>query len=48
VQVTAVGEGASHCTIESIANANPNLEVVVLCFDGATPANAEFALTFTR
>lgn len=48
VQVTAVGEGASHCTIESIANANPNLEVTVLCFDGATPANAEFALTFTR
>jgi hypothetical protein len=48
VQVTAVGEGASHCTVESMAAAGPDVEVVVLCFDGAAPANSEFALTYTR
>jgi hypothetical protein len=48
VQVTAVGEGASHCTIESSSGVGSNVEVVVLCFDGATPANSEFALTYTR
>jgi len=48
VQVTAVGEGASHCTVEGMAVAGQNVEVVVLCFDGAAPANSEFALTYTR
>jgi hypothetical protein len=48
VQVTAVGEGASHCTVESVGAASPNVEVVVLCFDGGTPVNSEFALTYTR
>jgi hypothetical protein len=48
VQVTAVGEGASHCTVEGMSVAGQNVEVVVLCFAGATPANSEFALTYTR
>lgn len=48
VQVTAVGDGASHCTIESMAVAGQDVEVIVLCFDGAAAANSRFALTYTR
>ncbi len=48
VQVTAVGDGASHCTVEGMSVVGQNVEVVVLCFDGAAPADSEFALTYTR
>jgi hypothetical protein len=48
VQVTAVGEGATHCTVESMGVAGQDVEVIVLCFDGATPANSEFMLTYSR
>lgn len=48
LQLTAVGEGVSHCTIESMGAAGNDIEVVVLCFDGATPTNSEFMLTYGR
>jgi hypothetical protein len=48
VHVTAVGDGASHCTIEGVSTIAQDVAVVVDCFDGATPANSEFMLTYTR
>lgn len=48
VQVTAVGTGASHCKVESVADAGADVDVIVLCFDGAAPSDAEFALTYTE
>lgn len=48
VQVTAVGDAASHCTVEGMSVVGQNVEVVVLCFDGAAPVDSEFALTYTR
>lgn len=48
VHVTAVGNGASHCTVESVTAAVADLDVVVLCFDGGSAADSEFALTYTE
>lgn len=46
VHVTAVGTGATHCKEASQTSVDADAVVTVLCFDGATPADAEFLLTY--
>mgnify|MGYP000938068617 CR=1 FL=1 len=45
-KLTAVGTGATHCKEESQTGSDSDAVVIVLCFDGATPADAEFLLTY--
>lgn len=46
VHVTAVGTGATHCKEAGQTIVDSDAVITVLCFDGASPADAEFLLTY--